>query len=118
MSTEPDPARAFLPFSTEASGYVPGEGGAILVAEDLAAARKRGASHVYGEIAGYAATLDPAPGSGRPPGLARAARTAVADAGLTPPTSTSSSPTQPASRTWTGPRPRPWRPCSVRAPYR
>ncbi|WP_328549780.1 ketosynthase chain-length factor [Streptomyces sp. NBC_00366] len=84
MSTEPDPARAFLPFSTEASGYVPGEGGAILVAEDLVAARKRGASHVYGEIAGYAATLDPAPGSGRPPGLARAARTAVADAGLTP----------------------------------
>ncbi|MCX4884526.1 ketosynthase chain-length factor [Streptomyces sp. NBC_00847] len=84
MSTEPDPARAFLPFSTEASGYVPGEGGAILVAEDLAAARERGAAHVYGEIAGYAATLDPAPGSGRPPGLARAARIAVSDAGLTP----------------------------------
>ncbi|MEU2712208.1 ketosynthase chain-length factor [Streptomyces sp. NPDC007205] len=84
MSTEQDPARAFLPFSAEASGYVVGEGGAILVAEDLAAARERGASHIYGEIAGYAATLDPAPGSGRPPGLARAVRSALADAGLAP----------------------------------
>ncbi len=84
MSTEQDPARAFLPFSADASGYVVGEGGAILVAEDLAAARARGASHVYGEIAGYAATLDPAPGSGRPPGLVRAVRTALADAGLAP----------------------------------
>ncbi|MEU8028828.1 ketosynthase chain-length factor [Streptomyces sp. NPDC049099] len=84
LSTEQDPARAFLPFSADANGYVPGEGGAILVAEDLAAARERGASHIYGEIAGYAATLDPAPGSGRPPGLARAARTALADAGLAP----------------------------------
>jgi minimal PKS chain-length factor (CLF/KS beta) len=84
MSTEQDPARAFLPFSADARGYVPGEGGAILVAENLDSARERGAAHVYGEIAGYAATLDPAPGSGRPPGLARAARTAIADAGLTP----------------------------------
>ncbi|MDX6361931.1 MAG: minimal chain-length factor beta [Streptomyces sp.] len=84
MSTEDDPARAYLPFSADASGYVPGEGGAILVVEDLAAARGRDAARIYGEIAGYAATLDPAPGSGRPPGLGRAARNAIADAGLTP----------------------------------
>jgi act minimal PKS chain-length factor (CLF/KS beta) len=73
MSTESDPARAYLPFSPEASGYVPGEGGAILIVEDAESARERGAERVYGEVAGYAATLDPAPGSGRPPALRRAA---------------------------------------------
>ncbi|MFP3991471.1 ketosynthase chain-length factor [Streptomyces sp. E11-3] len=84
MSTEDDPARAFLPFAADASGYVPGEGGAILVVEDADCARERGAERIYGEVAGYAATLDPAPGSDRPPGLRRAAENAIADAGLTP----------------------------------
>jgi act minimal PKS chain-length factor (CLF/KS beta) len=84
MSTEDDPARAYLPFSADANGYVPGEGGAILIAEDLESARRRAAEHIYGEIAGYAATLDPAPGTGRPPGLGKAARLALADAGLVP----------------------------------
>ncbi|MFG2885265.1 ketosynthase chain-length factor [Streptomyces sp. NPDC048297] len=84
MSTEDDPARAYLPFSADANGYVPGEGGAILIAEDLESARRRSAERVYGAIAGYAATLDPAPGTGRPPGLAKAARLALADAGLAP----------------------------------
>ncbi len=84
MSTVADPARAFLPFSADASGYVPGEGGAILVTEDADSARERGAAQVYGEIAGYAATLDPAPETGRPSGFLRAARNAIEDAGLTP----------------------------------
>ncbi|ARF76262.1 ketosynthase chain-length factor [Kitasatospora albolonga] len=84
MSTVHDPARAYLPFSARATGYVPGEGGAILLIEDAEAARERGAPTVYGEITGYAATLDPAPGSGRPPGLRRAAEGAIADAGLRP----------------------------------
>ncbi|MFJ8933005.1 ketosynthase chain-length factor [Streptomyces sp. NPDC102364] len=84
LSTCHDPARAYLPFGTDASGHVPGEGGAILVLEDARTAAGRGAHHVYGEIAGYAATFDPAPGSGRPPGLRRAAELALADAGLTP----------------------------------
>ncbi|WP_338693495.1 ketosynthase chain-length factor [Streptomyces sp. Q6] len=84
LSREPDPARAYVPFDTRASGHVPGEGGAILILEDAAAADRRGARQVYGEIAGYAATFDPAPGSGRPPGLERAARTALADAGAEP----------------------------------
>ncbi|MFI6152968.1 ketosynthase chain-length factor [Kitasatospora sp. NPDC051170] len=84
LSTVNDPARAFLPFSADAAGHVAGEGGAILVVEDADSARERGARQVYGEVAGYAATLDPAPGSGRPPGLRRAAETALADAGLTP----------------------------------
>ncbi|WP_336320128.1 ketosynthase chain-length factor [Streptomyces lavendofoliae] len=84
MSTVNDPERAYLPFAADAGGYVPGEGGAILIVEDERSARERGATQVYGEVAGYAATLDPAPGSGRPPGLGRAAEYAIADAGLTP----------------------------------
>jgi act minimal PKS chain-length factor (CLF/KS beta) len=39
---------------------------------------------VYGEIAGYAATFDPPPGSARPPALRRAIELALADAGLEP----------------------------------
>ncbi|MFK0173637.1 ketosynthase chain-length factor [Streptomyces sp. NPDC090306] len=84
MSTVDDPARAYLPFSADASGYVPGEGGAILLVEDAASAAARDAEHVYGEVAGYAATLDPDPGTGRPPGLRRAAENALADAGVAP----------------------------------
>ncbi|WP_438486768.1 ketosynthase chain-length factor [Streptomyces sp. S186] len=83
VSTTADPARAYTPFDVHADGYVPGEGGAILIAENADAARARGCA-VYGEIAGYAATFDPAPGRGRPPGLRRAAELAIADAGLRP----------------------------------
>ncbi|MGW4238413.1 ketosynthase chain-length factor [Streptomyces sp. NPDC004749] len=84
VTTATDPARAYLPFDRAASGHVPGEGGAILVVEDADSARERGARTVYGEIAGYAATFDPPPGSERPPGLRRAAELALADAGLEP----------------------------------
>ncbi|MEU5423195.1 ketosynthase chain-length factor [Streptomyces sp. NPDC001407] len=84
VSTVADPRRAFLPFDADASGYVPGEGGAMLVLEDAASARERGAGHVYGELAGYASTFDPKPGSGRPSGLRRAAELALSDAGLAP----------------------------------
>ncbi|GAA3292545.1 ketosynthase chain-length factor [Dactylosporangium vinaceum] len=84
LSTETDPARAYRPFTADHRGHVPGEGGAILVLEEATAARARGA-RLYGEIAGYAATFDPRPGSGRPPGLRRAAELALADAGLNPP---------------------------------
>ncbi|MFF9849269.1 ketosynthase chain-length factor [Streptomyces litmocidini] len=84
VSTVADPERAYLPFDAEASGYVPGEGGAVLIVEDADSARERGVERIYGEIAGYAATFDPAPGSGRPPALGRAAELALAQAGLTP----------------------------------
>jgi act minimal PKS chain-length factor (CLF/KS beta) len=84
VSTVSDPARAYLPFDAEASGHVPGEGGAILIVEDQESARGRGAAHLYGEVAGYASTFDPAPGSGRPPSLRRAVELALTDAGLTP----------------------------------
>ena len=84
LSPGTDPARCYLPFSPGATGHAPGEGGAILVLEDAAAAAERDAHQVYGEIAGYAATFDPPPGSPRPPGLTRAARLALADAGIAP----------------------------------
>lgn len=82
VSTVADPDRAYLPFDATASGYLPGEGGAVLVVETADAARRRGAAHLYGRIAGYAATFDPPPDSPRPPGLRRAAELALADARL------------------------------------
>lgn len=84
VSTSDAPERAYLPFDVGASGYVPGEGGAMLVVEDAAAARTRGVPKVHGEIAGYASTFDPSPDSGRPSGLRRAAELALADAGVGP----------------------------------
>ncbi|MDX3188073.1 ketosynthase chain-length factor [Streptomyces sp. MN03-5084-2B] len=83
MSPEHDPARAFLPFDTAASGGVPGEGGALMVLETPEQARERGAEYPYGTIAGHASTFDPRPGSGRPPGLRRAIELALDDARLT-----------------------------------
>jgi act minimal PKS chain-length factor (CLF/KS beta) len=84
LSESDDPGRAYLPFDSRACGYVPGEGGAILIVENAADACARPAPHVYAELAGYAATFDPQPGSGREPGLRRAMELALADAGLAP----------------------------------
>jgi minimal PKS chain-length factor (CLF/KS beta) len=78
------PESAFRPFDSATAGSVPGEGGAILIVEDETSALDRGAPTIYGEVVGYAATFDPAPTSHRPPGLARAARLALADAGVPP----------------------------------
>ncbi|MEU4745176.1 beta-ketoacyl synthase N-terminal-like domain-containing protein, partial [Actinosynnema sp. NPDC023658] len=84
QSTRDDPRRAYLPFDADANGFVPGEGGAILVLEDVTSARARGARSVYGVVEGCASTFDPKPGSGRPPGLRRAVELALADAGRSP----------------------------------
>ncbi|MGB3442577.1 MAG: ketosynthase chain-length factor [Actinophytocola sp.] len=80
LSTSDDKDRAYLPFDVAASGYLPGEGGAMLVVEDAGAARGRG----YGSIAGYAAGFDPPPGSSRPPALRRTIERALADADVRP----------------------------------
>ncbi|KOU89077.1 beta-ketoacyl synthase [Streptomyces sp. XY66] len=74
----------YRPFDRTASGHVPGEGAAILVLEDAEAARGRGVSRVYGELAGQASTFDPPPGSPRPPALRRAVELALAEAGTAP----------------------------------
>ncbi|GAQ53029.1 ketosynthase chain-length factor [Streptomyces acidiscabies] len=84
ISSCDDPRRAFVPFDHGATGSVVGEGGALLVMERAADARERGAERSYGEVVGYAATFDPRPGSGRPPGLRRAIELALEDAQLTP----------------------------------
>ncbi|MGW2421054.1 ketosynthase chain-length factor [Streptomyces sp. NPDC001709] len=83
ISVSDDPDRAFLPFSADANGYVPGEGGALLVLEDADAASARGARE-YGTVAGYASTFDPAPQAGGGSRLGAAAELALADAGVRP----------------------------------
>lgn len=83
LSTCSDPARAYAAFDVDSCGYVPGEGGAILVLEDAAAARARG-RRGYGRIAGYAATFDPRPGSDRPSTVTRLIELVLADAAMAP----------------------------------
>ena len=86
LSQATDPSRASIPFDAERSGFVLGEGAAILVLEELQHALDRGA-HIYAEFVGYGATCDayhmtaPRPdGSGG----AKAMAMAIADAGITP----------------------------------
>jgi len=87
LSTAREPKEGYKPFDAAAGGHVLGEGGAVLLLEDAAAAERRGAAGVWGEIAGYGATHDAyhheaaAPDSRQ---FARAMRTALDDAGLRP----------------------------------
>ncbi|MEE6263205.1 beta-ketoacyl synthase N-terminal-like domain-containing protein [Plantactinospora sonchi] len=58
LSTCPDPERAYRPFDAAAGGYVPAEGGAIFVVEELEHALARGVDTVYAEVAGWGASHD------------------------------------------------------------
>jgi 3-oxoacyl-(acyl-carrier-protein) synthase len=58
LSLESDPEDAYRPFDSRANGYVPGEGGAIIIVESADHAEARGAPQVYAEVLGYGATND------------------------------------------------------------
>jgi 3-oxoacyl-[acyl-carrier-protein] synthase II len=79
-----DPEGASRPFDKGRDGFVPGEGGGVLILEELDHARARGAT-ILAELIGYGATADashitlPAPGG---IGAVRAAQRAIAKAGI------------------------------------
>jgi act minimal PKS chain-length factor (CLF/KS beta) len=85
LSQRDDPIRGYVPFDAEACGYLPGEGGAMLVLERADTFHQRAKGRLpYGEVVGYAATFDPSPDSGRPPTLRGAIMGALADAECRP----------------------------------
>jgi 3-oxoacyl-[acyl-carrier-protein] synthase II len=74
------PEKACRPFDRRRDGVIIGEGAGVLVVEDLAHAKKRGAP-IHAEVLGFGAAFDRGcTGSG----LARAIRAALAQAGLGP----------------------------------
>ncbi|MBR8639587.1 ketosynthase chain-length factor [Streptomyces tuirus] len=84
LSTAEDPARAYRPFTAAACGFVPAEGGAVLVVEDLDRARGRAAA-VRAVVAGHAATFTGASRWERSrEGLAHAISGALDEAGCAP----------------------------------
>jgi len=82
-STSSDPARAYRPFSADASGWVTGEGGAVCVLESAEHAAGRGRVP-YAALSGCAAAFDPDPGHPSGDGLRRALVNALRDARLAP----------------------------------
>lgn len=84
LSASEDPARCSIPFDKERSGFVMGEGAAVVILEELEHAKARGAK-IYAELVGYGCTSDayhitsPAEDGA---GVAKAMEYAIADAGI------------------------------------
>ncbi|MFD3438680.1 ketosynthase chain-length factor [Streptomyces sp. NPDC058685] len=84
LSTCDDPARAYRPFTSDACGFVPAEGGAMLVVEEESAALRRGVQpRAY--VAGHGATFTgPSRWKESREGLAMSIRGALEQAGCAP----------------------------------
>ncbi len=86
LSRSTDPDRASIPFDAQRDGFIIGEGGGVLVLEELEHAKARGAE-IYAEVAGYGATCDayhitsPSPDG---QAAAKAMSFAIEEAGLKP----------------------------------
>jgi len=86
LSSVEDVTRCSIPFDKERSGFIMGEGAAVVIMEELEHARLRGAQ-IYAEIVGYGATSDafhitsPAEDG---TGAAKAMEFAIRDAGAKP----------------------------------
>jgi 3-oxoacyl-[acyl-carrier-protein] synthase II len=87
LSTRNDaPAKASRPFDAQRDGFVMGEGGGMIILEELTHAKNRGAK-IYGELAGIGMTADayhitaPAPGG---EGAIRSMKLCMKDAGVSP----------------------------------
>lgn len=79
-----EPSASCRPFSKDRTGFVLGEGAAILVLESLDRARERGA-RIYGEVIGYGSTAD-ADHITKPSveGQSYAMKAAIEEAGISP----------------------------------
>ncbi len=86
LSSCSDKYRCSIPFDKERSGFVMGEGSAVVALEELEHAKRRGAK-IYAEVTGYGCTADayhitsPAEDG---EGAAKAMEFAMADAGVSP----------------------------------